>query len=92
MVQVPHEGQFLSCCAVVQGCQQNLFVVPRPEVLGPHAEELQQLATEAAADPSQKAALLTRVHVSSGCPQHGPDCVFALVLLPLLLYTLLESN
>ena len=61
--QVPHEGQFLSCCAVVGGSSRNLFVVPRAAVLAPHRESIQAAVQEAAADPSVQGHLMRTLHV-----------------------------
>ena len=61
--QVPHEGQFLSCCAAVHGSARNLFVVPRPEVLEPHRENILTAVQEAAADPSAQGHLMQTLHV-----------------------------
>ena len=60
---MPHEGQFLSCCAVVRGSTRNLFVVPRAAVLAPHRESIQAAVQEAAADPSTKGHLNKTLHV-----------------------------
>ena len=61
---MPHEGQFLSCCAVVNGSARNLFVVPRPEVLAPHRESILAAVQEAAADPAAQGHLMRTLHVS----------------------------
>ena len=60
---MPHEGQFLSCCAVVHGLMRNLMVVPRPGVLEAQRENIQAAVQEADADPSAKGHLMKTLHV-----------------------------
>ncbi len=60
---MPHEGQFLSCCAVVGGVTRNLFVVPRPDVLEAHADDIQAAQHEADADPTARGHLMKILHV-----------------------------
>lgn len=59
--QVAHNGQHLSCCAVVRGLQRNLFIVPREEV---GSEEISRLEAAAATDPQAKKQLIPLLHVS----------------------------
>ncbi len=61
--QVPHEGQFLSCCAVVAGVTRSLFVVPHPDVLAAHAEDIRAAQQEADADPATRGHLMKTLHV-----------------------------
>lgn len=64
MVQVKHQGNHVSACAVVTGLQRHLFVVPNSSVLAAD-EELKTLEKEFEADPSQlKGPLMKRLHVS----------------------------
>lgn len=60
-LQVPHNGQHLSCCTVVRGMQRNLFVVPREQV---GSEEIAELEAAAASDPAAKKKLIPLLHVS----------------------------
>ncbi len=60
-LQVPHNGQHLSCCTVVRGMQRNLFVVPREPV---GSEEIAELEAAAASDPAAKKKLIPLLHVS----------------------------
>lgn len=63
--QVTHNGQHMSCCAVVRGLQRNLFIVPREEV---GSEEISRLEAAAATDPQAKKQLIPLLHVSgSAC-------------------------
>lgn len=67
--QVPHNGQYLSCCTVVRGMQRNLFVVPREPV---GSEEISELEAAAASDPAAKKKLIPLLHVSfGGCWEGG---------------------
>ena len=60
---MPHEGQFLSCCAVVTGVMRSLFVVPHPDVLAAHAEDIRAAQQEADADPTTRGHLMKTLHV-----------------------------
>ena len=62
-LQVPHEGQFLSCCAVVAGVMRSLFVVPHPDVLAAAAEDIRAAQQEADADPTTRGHLVKTLHV-----------------------------
>jgi len=62
-LQVQHEGQFLSCCAVVTGVMRSMFVVPHPDVLAVHAEDIRAAQQEADADPSTRGHLMKTLHV-----------------------------
>lgn len=61
-LQVPHEGNQLSCCAVVQGLQRSVFVVPKPGTFDTDAE-LEELQARAEGDASLKGPLMKRLHV-----------------------------
>ena len=62
-MQVKHQGNQVSACAVVKGLQRNIFVVPSSEALADD-EELKTLEKESEADPSlPKAPLMKRLHV-----------------------------
>ena len=61
-MQVPHEGSQLSCCAIVQGLQRSVFVVPKPGTFDNDAE-LEDLQARAEADASLKGPLMKRLHV-----------------------------
>lgn len=61
VLQVPLNGQHLSCCTVVRGMQRNIFVVPREEV---GSEEIAVLEAQAATDPEARKKLIPLLHVS----------------------------
>ena len=61
LMQVPQGSTCVSCCAVIQGCQRCLFVVPKPGTFA--GAELARLETEAAINPAAKAMLLQYLHV-----------------------------
>ena len=61
-LQVPHEGNQLSCCAAVQGLQRSVFVVPKPGTFDTDAE-LEELQARAEGDASLKGPLMKRLHV-----------------------------
>ena len=65
---MPHDGQFLSCCAAVGGVTRNLFVVPRPDVLEAHADDIQAAQQEADADPTARGDLMKTLHVGLPSP------------------------
>ena len=58
-----HEGSQLSCCAIVQGLQRSVFVVPKPGTFDDDAE-LEDLQARAEGDASLKGPLMKRLHVS----------------------------
>ena len=62
-MQVKHQDNQVSACAVVRGLHRNLFVVPSSNALA-NDEELKTLERVREADPSQpKGPLMKRLHV-----------------------------
>lgn len=71
VLQVPKNGTFLSCCALLKGCQRTLFFVPKEGEIADGDGTLSRLEEEAAADPTKRVALLQQVHVRSA-KKHYP--------------------
>lgn len=70
LLQVPHNGAHVSCCAVVRGMQRNLFAVPRTPV---GSEEIAALdAAAAGGDAEAKRKLIPLLHVRWAYSGH--DC------------------
>lgn len=77
LVQVAHEGSFLSCCLAVKNCQRTLFFVPKENEISDEDGTLSTLEEEAAKDPEQQGQLMQHVHVCHcALMHHGSITVF----------------